>query len=97
MPCLLVLIALASPRLVLLFIYLLTDWFSKSFATSTWPILGFLFMPFTTLAYMAAMINNGHVLSGWWVVLVIVAVLVDLGAVFGSRRRKIVVRRRWWF
>jgi hypothetical protein len=36
-------------------------------------------MPYTTLAYMAAMLNNNHNLSGGWVVLVIVAVFFDLG------------------
>ena len=42
-----------------------------------WPVLGFLFMPYTTLAYMAAVLNVGSV-EGWWLALVIAAVLVDL-------------------
>jgi len=61
------------------FIWLLTDWFSKAYDTVIWPLLGFLFMPFTTLAYMAAMINNEHNVNGGWLILLIVAVLVDLG------------------
>jgi len=88
MPCLLVVVALAFPRMALLFIYLLTNWFSRAFATSIWPFLGFVFMPFTTLAYMAAMLNNNHAVSGWWVVLLIAGVLTDLGALGGSRRKK---------
>jgi len=67
----------------MVFILLLTDWFSKSFDTFIWPFLGFIFMPYTTLAYMAGMLNNGHSINGWWLVLVIVGVLADLGC-FGS-------------
>ena len=96
--CLMSLIALALPRGLMFFIWLLTDWFTRAFETTLWPVLGFLFMPYTTLAYMAAMLNAGSV-SGGWLVLVIVAVLVDVGN-WGSggrtyhRRRVIVVRRR---
>jgi hypothetical protein len=36
-------------------------------------------MPYTTLAYMAAMLNNDGNVSGGWIVLVVVAVLFDLG------------------
>ena len=97
MPCLLVLIALVSPRLVLLFIYLLTDWFSKAFATSIWPLLGFVLMPFTTLAYMAAMLNNNHAVTGWWIVLLVVGILADLGALHASKRRQIRRTRSRWF
>lgn len=81
MGCLLVLIALFIPRILMLFILLLTDWFSRSYDTFWWPFLGFLFMPFTTLAYMAAMLNNEHSVNGGWAVLLIVAVLVDFGCV----------------
>ena len=90
MPCLLVLIALACPRLVLLFVYLLTDWFSKAFVTTIWPLLGFVFMPFTTLAYMAAMLGNNHAVTGWWIVLLVVGILADMGniKVLGRSRRR---------
>ena len=40
--------------------------------------MGFFLMPYTTLAYMAAMLN-AHGVTGGWLVLVIVAVMVDLG------------------
>ena len=41
-------------------------------------------MPFTTLAYMAAMLNNDHRVSGWWIVLIVIAVLADLSTHGGS-------------
>jgi hypothetical protein len=92
MGCLVALAALLAPRLVMFFIWLLTDWFGRGFETRIWPVLGFLFMPYTTLAYLAAMLNNSHKLSGMWLVLFIVAIIVDVGNWGGSgsscRRRR---------
>jgi len=68
------------------FIFLLTNWFASAYQTVMWPLLGFMFMPYTTLAYMAAMLNNNHNLSGGWVVLLIVAVFFDLGGQGKSAR-----------
>lgn len=90
MPCLIVLLALLIPRVLMVFIYFLTNWFSLAYQTWIWPLLGFLFMPYTTLAYMAAMLNNNGSVSGLWLVLAILAVVVDLGHVgLGRRHRKL--------
>jgi hypothetical protein len=91
MPCLGVILAVFFPRLVLICIALFTPWIGSAFTSMLWPILGFLFMPYTTLAYMAAMLNNHHSVDGGWLALVIVAALVDLGGQGRSARRK---RRR---
>jgi hypothetical protein len=72
----------------MIFIAILTDWFSTSYQTVLWPVLGFFFAPYTTLAYMAAMLNNDHTLSGWWTVLIVFAILADLGALGGSRMKE---------
>ena len=58
MGCILAIITLLAPRLLMLFIFLLTDWFSRAYHTVLWPVLGFLFMPYLTLAYMAAMLQQ---------------------------------------
>jgi len=84
MGCIIAVIALAVPRILMFFILLLTDWFGSAFETRAWPILGFVFMPYTTLAYLAAMLNNNHALSGGWLALFIVAVVVDAGHWGGS-------------
>jgi len=84
-------IALLMPRVVMFVIFLATDWFKSAFETLLWPVLGFLFMPYTTLAYMAAMLNNRGAVTGGWLVLVVIAVLVDLSHFGGGRR---VLRRR---
>ena len=79
MPCLVTLFGFFMPRLVMAFLLVFTRWFSTSFNTFIWPLLGFLFMPYTTLAYMISMVFNGGQLAGGYIVLVIIAVMLDLG------------------
>jgi len=91
MGCVYFVIALIAPRVLLFLIFLLTGWFQRAFNTWLWPIVGFLFMPYATLAYMAAMLNNAHQLTGGWLALFVVGVLVDLGHFGGGaayRRRR---------
>lgn len=71
-------LSLLCPRLFILGIWIFTTWFSQAYQTVIWPVLGFIFMPLTTLAYMATMFNNGNAVTGWWIVLMVVAVLLDL-------------------
>ena len=77
--CLTAIAAMIAPRVVMFFIFMLTDWFGRAYDGFIWPLLGFLFMPYTTLAYMAAMLNNNHSLSGGWMALFIIAIIVDAG------------------
>ena len=79
MGCLLAIISLAVPRVVLLVAFLATDWGKRAFDTPLWPILGFFLLPYTTLAYMAAMLNNNHAVTAGWLVLLIFAIVVDIG------------------
>jgi hypothetical protein len=88
MPCLIPILAVFFPRFVMICIAIFTPWFGEAFHTVLWPFLGFLFMPYTTLAYMAAMLNNHHNVNGGWLALVVIAVLVDLGGQGGSARRR---------
>jgi hypothetical protein len=83
--CVLALVALATPRLVLAVVWLATDWFSRAFDTALWPVLGWVVLPYTTAAYMAAMLNNNHEVGGWWLVLLVLAVLADLGSHTSTR------------
>lgn len=85
MPLLLIIFGLITPRLVLL-VAGLAGVFQGVWRTMLWPVLGFLFLPYTTLAYgLAHAYGNG--LEGVWLIVVIVAVLVDLGATGKSARR----------
>ncbi len=90
MPCLIALIALATPRLALALVFLFSNFLGRAYHTALWPVLGFLFMPLTTLAYAAAINWRGSV-SGGYFFMVLVAALVDLGVIGGGGWR----RRRW--
>ena len=79
MGCIFLLLGLALPRIFMVLIWLFSPWFQNAYQTSLWPFMGFLFMPYTTLAYMLAMLQNNHSLSGIWLVIFIIAVLSDLG------------------
>ena len=91
MGCVAIIVALLAPRLVLFFIWLLTPWFTQAFASWIAPLLGFLFMPYTTLAYMGATLGGG--ITTLWLVLIVLAVLVDLSHL-GFGRRYAYARRR---
>ena len=95
--CLIISLLFLGPRLVLLCIALFTNWISMAYMSFLWPVLGWFFMPWTTLAYMGAMINNSGEITGGWLVAMIVAVLFDLGggssAASGSNGRRRSSRR----
>ena len=86
MGCILAVISLVAPRVLMAIAFLVTHWFGRAFETQVWPILGFVFMPYATLAYMAAMLNNNHALTGGWLALFIVAIVVDVAHWGGGGR-----------
>jgi hypothetical protein len=52
-----------------------------------WLVLGFVFLPVTTIAY-AWMVNSHVAIEGVYLVAMIIAVLVDLGLVGSHRMRR---------
>ena len=87
MPCLVVIVLLGFPRLALFLAWLLADWTRTAFETWVWPLLGFLFLPYTTLCYMWAANATHHRINGGWVFLVALGVFLDLAS-SGSAKRK---------
>jgi len=85
MPLLLILFGLIAPRVVLIILGCVGV-FNGVWASLLWPLLGLIFLPYTTLAYGLAQVYGGGV-QGAWLVIVILAVAVDLGAIGGSSRR----------
>lgn len=75
---LIALIALVLPRVVLFIAFLATDWIERAYETRLWPLMGFLLMPYTTLAYMVAMMNNNHELTEGWLVLFVASIVFDV-------------------
>jgi hypothetical protein len=87
MPCLLALLALAFPRIVLLVVFFTSTYLERAYKTLLWPLIGFLFLPLTTLAYAWAMNSHGSV-EGMYLVVLVLAVLLDLGLLGGGARRR---------
>jgi hypothetical protein len=88
MPCLLLIVILAFPRVGLALLFLFTHYLDRAFSSILVLILGFLFLPFTTLVY-AWMINSHLAIAGVNLLFLLIAALVDLGSLGGgySRRR----------
>jgi hypothetical protein len=76
-----------GPRLVLASAWLLTHWY-RAFDSSLLAILGWLFLPWTSLAWIYIYFHNHGVLSGGYVVLLVLGVLLDLGTFGGSHRAR---------
>lgn len=96
MPCLVALIALLTPRLAIVLLVIFSDWIGSAYQSNLWPLLGFFVLPYTTLAYALAIHQAGAV-TGGWLALVVVAVLVDLGVLGGgghTARRSRAMRER---
>ena len=91
MGCLIGCLALVTPRIALALIFIFSTYLGRAYDTALWPVLGFFLMPLTTLAYAWAGNTNGTV-TGVYLAVVVVAVLLDLGLVGGSgasaRRRR---------
>lgn len=82
-----ILVFLFSPRFAGLIFWIFTNWFDKAYQTWYWPLLGWIFLPFTTLAYMWAYLSTGGDITGGWIALIVFAVLVDLGSNAASKKK----------
>jgi hypothetical protein len=88
MPCLLAVLVVAFPRVAIVLLYLFTNFFSGVYNTILVPILGFIFLPITLIAY--TYIQNTHmaVQDVTSLVILFIAVILDLGLVGGAARRR---------
>lgn len=95
MPFLVGCLALGFPRLALIGVWLLGGgYLGRAYEHWAFPVLGFLFLPLTTLAFSYAsnsLGTPGEVTPLGWL-LVGLAVAADLGLIGGSRSRRF--RRR---
>jgi len=79
-PCLALLLALISPRLALVAIWLFSDVLGRSFESWLLPVIGFVLLPWTTLAYAVMWDTGTHAVTGFEWFVVVVAFLADLSA-----------------
>ena len=87
MGCFLVLFALISARLALIFLWLFTDDLSRAFDSWIIPFIGFFILPWTTLAY-AVMWSSSNEVSGFEWFIVGFAFLIDVSSYFGGQRER---------
>jgi hypothetical protein len=83
MPCVLLIIVLAFPRVVLALMFVFSHYLQHAYHAMIVPLLGFFFLPLTTIVY-AWLVNNHMRLEGFNLFLLIVAVLVDAGGLGGG-------------
>jgi hypothetical protein len=90
MPLLIGCLALSAPRFAIVVVVIFSDYIGRAYETALWPLVGVFVMPLTTLAYAWASDSRGSV-DGLQLVVVVLAVLIDLGMLGGSegeRRRR---------
>ena len=87
MPCLLIILFLAFPRIALMALFLFSNYLERAYHGLILPVLGFLFLPLTTLAY-AWMTNTRQSIAGINLLILIVAVVIDLGGLGGEHHRR---------
>ena len=87
MPCLIAILMIAFPRVALALVFFLTDRIEAAYHGLVIPLLGFLFLPLTTLVY--AWLASSHLpIAGINLLFMVVAVIIDLGLVGGSWRSR---------
>jgi hypothetical protein len=91
MPCLLLLLFVLFPRVALVLLFLFTHYLSRAYHGFLIPLIGFIFLPLTTLAY-AWMVNNGQPIAGINLIILIIAVIIDIGGLGGGEYHR---RTRW--
>jgi hypothetical protein len=90
-PCLLLILFVAFPRIALVLLFFLSNYLQRAYHNLIVPLIGFIFLPLTTLAY--AWMTNSHLpIAGINLVILIIAVVVDLGGLSGGEYHR---RTRW--
>jgi len=91
-PCLLLIVVLAFPRVVLALMFLLSNYLERAYHGLIIPVLGFIFLPLTTIVY-AWLVNSRQPVEGVNLIILIIAVIIDLGGIGGGEWHR---RRRYY-
>jgi len=85
---LLLIVLLGFPRVALVLTWLFSTYLQRAFHGAVLlPILGFLFLPLTTIVY-AWELNNGMPTEGINLLWLLIAVIIDLGGLGGGAHRQ---------
>lgn len=83
MPCLVVVLMLVFPRIVLALVFLFSNYLQHAYHGLLLPLLGFIFLPLTTLVY-AWLVNTSQPLAGINLLILVVAIVIDAGGLGGG-------------
>lgn len=89
MGCLLVLFALLTPRFIMFVLWLFSDYLNSAFSSGWFGILGFLFLPTTSIGYAIAkneFTAAGGGIEAAGIIVIVLGVALDLGMIGGSGR-----------
>jgi hypothetical protein len=81
--CLVALLAFIGPRFVLVMMWIFGDRVDLAFSSWVWPLLGLVFFPWTTVAYVLAW-QPGGISGGWDYLLIALGITLDI-ATYSSR------------
>ncbi len=88
MPCLLLAVILLFPRVTLALLWFFSTYLHRAFhGEMLMPLLGFFFLPLTTLVY-AWELNSHMPLAGINLLWLLIAVIVDLGGLGGGAQKR---------
>ena len=89
MGCIFLILVLAFPRLVLALMFLFSNYLGTAYNGILVPLLGFIFLPITTITY-AWLVNSNLPMEGFNLFLLVLAAVLDVGSWGGGeyhRRR----------
>ncbi len=87
--CFLAMAAAFAPRLVLLFMWIFGWRISAAFDSFLWPLLGIIFLPYTTIMYILVWTPAGGI-GGWdwlWIGLGVALDIMKWGQIANNRRQ----------
>lgn len=84
MGCLIFLLSLIGPRVALGWLWIFTNFVDRAYDNMLVPVLGFVFLPWTTMIYALAHDGDGVSTVGWF--FVALAVMGDLSSFAAARR-----------
>ena len=88
MPFIVGCLALGMPRVMLFLVWAFSDLLEANIDNMLWAVAGLVFAPLTTLAYAYGHSESGGTPAGIWPVILVLAVLLDMGLLRSSRSKK---------
>jgi hypothetical protein len=87
-PCFLLFVILLFPRVALVLMWLFSTYLQRAFRSGLiLPVLGFIFLPLTTIVY-AWELNSRMPIAGINLLWLLIAVIIDLGGLGGGAHRQ---------